>query len=39
MTSMKKKVETIIKKKIVQGNITAALIEETIMCHADGLLG
>ncbi|KAI7888348.1 Fanconi anaemia protein FANCD2, partial [Mucor mucedo] len=39
MTSMKKKVEAIIKKKIIQGSITAALIQETIMCHSDGLLG
>ncbi|GAA5812259.1 hypothetical protein MFLAVUS_005709 [Mucor flavus] len=39
MTSMKKKVEAIIKKKIVQGYITSALVQETIMCHADGLLG
>lgn len=39
MTSMKKKVEVIIKKKIIQGSITATLIQETIMCHSDGLLG
>lgn len=39
MTSMKKKIEAIIKKKIIQGSITSALIQETIMCHADGLVG
>ncbi|CAO3636846.1 unnamed protein product [Mucor hiemalis] len=38
MTSMKKKVETIFKKKIIRGSITANLIQETITYHADGLL-
>jgi hypothetical protein len=36
---MKKKLEAIIKKKIIQGKITAALIQETIEFHADGLVG
>ncbi|KAL4206758.1 Fanconi anemia protein FANCD2, partial [Rhizopus microsporus] len=37
MPSMKKKAESAIKKKIIQGLITAPLLEETIMCHASGL--
>ncbi|ORE04580.1 hypothetical protein BCV72DRAFT_210971 [Rhizopus microsporus var. microsporus] len=37
MPSMKKKAESAIKKKIVQGLITAPLLEETIMYHSSGL--
>ncbi|KAI8368444.1 Fanconi anaemia protein FANCD2 [Choanephora cucurbitarum] len=37
ITSMKKKAESIIKKKIIQDQITASLIQETITYHADGL--
>ncbi|KAI8991035.1 Fanconi anaemia protein FancD2 nuclease-domain-containing protein, partial [Mycotypha africana] len=39
MTSMKKKVENIIKKKIVQGKLTASLFEQTILYHSDGISG
>jgi Fanconi anemia group D2 protein len=36
---MKKKAEGIFRKKIIHGQITAALVQETIMCHSDGLSG
>ncbi|KAL9550499.1 hypothetical protein MBANPS3_004705 [Mucor bainieri] len=39
MTSMKKKVEGVIKKKIIQGHITGSLVRETIGNHPDGLAG
>ncbi|KAI7899702.1 Fanconi anaemia protein FANCD2 [Cokeromyces recurvatus] len=39
MTSIKKKVEGVIRKKIIKGHITASLIQETIMYHSDGLAG
>ncbi|KAI8054183.1 Fanconi anaemia protein FancD2 nuclease-domain-containing protein, partial [Gilbertella persicaria] len=39
MTPLKKRVETIIRKKIIQGSIAASLIQETIMQHAEGLAG
>ncbi|KAL0093289.1 Fanconi anemia protein FANCD2 [Phycomyces blakesleeanus] len=37
MPSTKKKAESIFKKKILCGGITGALLEETILCHANGL--
>lgn len=39
MTSMKKKVEGVIKKKIIHGYITGPLVKETIANHPDGLAG
>lgn len=39
MTSTKKKVEGIIKKKIISGGISTPLIQETIQYHSDGLAG
>ncbi|GAN01786.1 Fanconi anemia, complementation group D2 isoform X2 [Mucor ambiguus] len=39
MTSMKKKVESVIKKKIIHGYITGSLMKETIGNHPDGLAG
>ncbi|KAK4518683.1 uncharacterized protein ATC70_008905 [Mucor velutinosus] len=39
MTSMKKKVEGVIKKKIIHGCITGSLVKETIGNHPDGLAG
>ncbi|KAG1109980.1 hypothetical protein G6F42_015475 [Rhizopus arrhizus] len=39
MTSMKKKVEGLIKKKIINGCITGPLVQETIGNHPDGLAG
>lgn len=39
MTSTKKKVEGMIKKKIINGSISTRLIEETINYHSDGLAG
>lgn len=39
MTSMKKKVEGVIKKKIINGCITGPLVQETIGNHPDGLAG
>ncbi|CEP15345.1 hypothetical protein [Parasitella parasitica] len=39
MTSMKKKVEGAVKKKITQGYITGPLVQETILNHPDGLAG
>lgn len=39
MTSMKKKVENVIKKKIMNGCITGSLVQETIRNHPDGLAG
>ncbi|KAI7866437.1 Fanconi anaemia protein FANCD2 [Spinellus fusiger] len=37
MNSIKKKAESIFRKKIVSGCITEALLEETLLCHTDGL--
>ncbi|KAI9025258.1 Fanconi anaemia protein FANCD2 [Phycomyces nitens] len=37
MPSTKKKAESIFKKKILSGAITGSLLEETILCHANGL--
>ncbi|KAI9470628.1 MAG: Fanconi anemia protein FancD2 nuclease-domain-containing protein, partial [Benjaminiella poitrasii] len=39
MTSIKKKVEGVIRKKIIQGQITASLIQEAVVYHSDGLSG
>ncbi|KAI8640920.1 Fanconi anaemia protein FANCD2, partial [Parasitella parasitica] len=39
MTSIKKKVEGAVKKKIICGYITGPLVQETIINHPDGLAG
>lgn len=37
MTSMKKKIDQIFRKKVAAGLIRPALIDETVQCHAVGL--